>query len=151
MSRPPRKPDAAILDPSAIIHVSWMGIFICYFSLLLASAWYRHGVCHPYEWQTVLFSAIGFAQIGQAWGLRAITDRPFRFVRNPSLVVLTVATLTLQLSVMYIPPLAHIFKLQALPLSGLAASAGLGLFTFLVVHLERRLHLAPQAEIQRQT
>ena len=72
MSRPPRKPDAPILDRSTIVHVGWMGVFIAFASLLLAGAWYRFGWGNG-EWQTVLFAAIGFAQIGQAWGLRALT------------------------------------------------------------------------------
>ncbi len=44
MSRPPRRPDAAILDRPAILHVSWMGVFICLSSLLLAGLWYRYGL-----------------------------------------------------------------------------------------------------------
>lgn len=139
MSRPPRRPDAPILDRSTIAHVGWMGLFICFASLALAGAWYRFGG-RDGEWQTVLFSAIGFAQIGQAWGLRALTAKPFRFGRNPALAGLTVVTLVLQLGVMYVPPLAAAFRLSPLSFAGFAATAGLGLFTFALVHLERRLH-----------
>ena len=139
MSRPPRKPDGAILDRPTILHVGWMGVFICFASLLLAGAWYRFGWGGG-EWQTVLFSAIGCAQIGQAWGLRSLTDRPFRFGRNPALAGLTLVTLALQLGVIYIPPFAKAFRLQALSPAGFAATAGLGLLTFVLVHLERRRH-----------
>jgi P-type Ca2+ transporter type 2C len=139
MSRPPRKPDAAILDRPAILHVGWMGIFICFMSLLLAGIWETLELGNG-EWQTVLFSAIGFAQIGQAWGLRALTNRPFRFARNPALWVLTLMTLIMQLVVIYVPPLARAFHLQALSWEGLLATAGLGVLTFVIVHLERRFH-----------
>ena len=139
MERPPRKPDAAILDRPTLVHVGWMGLFICFASLLLAGAWHRFGWGNG-EWQTVLFSAIGFAQIGQAWGLRALTDRPFRFGRNRPLAGLTLATLALQLAVIYVRPLAAAFKLAPLSPAGLGATAGLGIFTFAVVHLERRRH-----------
>ena len=139
MRRPPRKPDAPILDRPTIVHVGWMGLFICFASLLLAGAWHRFGWGGG-EWQTVLFSAIGFAQIGQAWGLRALTDKPFRFGRNPALVGLTLVTLVLQLGVMYVPALAAAFKLSPLSFAGFAATAGLGLCTFALVHLERRMH-----------
>jgi P-type Ca2+ transporter type 2C len=138
MRRPPRKPDAAILDRPAIVHVGWMGLFIAFASLLLAGIWYRQFGPRG-EWQTVLFSAIGFAQIGQAWGLRALTDKPFVFARNSALAVLTLLTLILQLSVVYIRPLAAAFKLTPLSREGLAATAALGAFTFVIVHLERRL------------
>lgn len=136
MARPPRRPDAPIFDRPAIVHVGWMGVFICGGALLLAGIWNRLGWGHG-EWQTVLFSAIGFAQIGQAWGLRAMADRPFRFGRNPALVGLTLATLGLQLAVVYVPALARVFHLQPLSPAGFAATAGLGVLTFGVVRLER--------------
>jgi len=139
MSRPPRKPDAAILNRPAILHVGWMGLFICFTSLVLAGIWETFELGNG-EWQTVLFSAIGFAQIGQAWGLRALTNRPFRFARNPALWVLTLLTLIMQLVVIYVPPLARAFHLQALSWEGLVATAGLGVLTFVIVHLERRFH-----------
>ena len=138
MARPPRRPDAAILDRPAILHVSWMGLFICFASLLLAGIWNRFGLGNG-EWQTVLFSAIGFAQIGQAWGLRSLTDKAFRFGRNPALPALTLLTLALQLVVVYAPPLAKAFKLQPLSPAGLAATAFLGFLAFVLVHLERFL------------
>ena len=136
MSRPPRRPDAAILDRPAILHVGWMGLFICFASLLLAGARHRFGWGGG-EWQTVLFSAIGFAQIGQAWGLRSLTPRAFRFGRNPAIAVLTLLTLVLQLGVIYVPALAKAFKLMPLSRAGLAATAALGALTFVLVHLER--------------
>ncbi len=139
MSRPPRKPDAAILDRPTILHVSWMGLFVAFSSLLLAGIWHRYQFGGG-EWQTVLFSAIGFAQIGQAWGLRALTEKPFCFGKNPALVVLTLLTLLLQLGVVYIRPLAQAFKLTPLSREGLAATAALGALTFVIVHFERRLH-----------
>ena len=139
MSRPPRKPDAAILDRPTIVHVGWMGVFITFTCLLLAGAWHRLGRGGD-EWQTVLFSAIGFAQIGQAWGLRALADKPFRFGRNPALLALTFVTLVMQLGVIYIRPLAEAFKLSRLSPEGLAATAALGALTFVIVHLERRFH-----------
>jgi len=136
MARPPRRPDAPIFDRPAVAHVGWMGVFICAGALLLAGAWHRSGWGRG-EWQTVLFSAIGFAQVGQAWGLRAMTGRTFRFGRNPALVGLTLATLALQLAVVYVPALARVFHLQPLSPAGFAATAGLGALTFGVVRLER--------------
>ncbi len=140
MDRPPRRPDAAILDRPAIVHVGWMGGFICGACLLLAGAWHRLGLGGG-EWQSVLFSAIGFAQIGQAWGLRALGHRPFRFGRNPALAGLTGLTLGLQLGVLYVPALARVFHLRPLSPAGLAATAALGAATFVLVHLERRRQL----------
>jgi P-type Ca2+ transporter type 2C len=122
MSRPPRKPDAAIFDRPAIVHVGWMGMFICAASLLLAGAWNRFGWGRG-EWQTVLFSAIGFAQIGQAWGLRALTGRPSASAATPRSASSTsppspaahAPTLVLQLGVIYVPALARAFPARTCP------------------------------------
>ncbi len=140
MSRPPRRPDARILNRPALAHIGRMGLFICLGSLLLAGLWYRSPWGHG-EWQTVLFAAIGFAQVGQAWGLRALAPRPFRFGRNSALTGLTALTLLLQLGAMYIPALARVFNLQPLSGAGLAATIALGVVTFVLVHGERRLCL----------
>ena len=137
MSRPPRHPEARILNRPALTHIGRMGLLICLSSLLLAGLWYR-GQWGNGEWQTVLFAAIGFAQMGQAWGLRALAARPFRFGRNPALVGLSVLTLILQLGVIYIPALARVFNLQPLSPAGLAATATLGVVIFVLVHWERR-------------
>ncbi len=137
MNRPPRRPNAAILDRPVLAHVVWMGLFIALAALGLAGIWYRYDLGGG-EWQTVLFAAIGFAQIGQAWGLRALKDRPFRFGRNRPLVGLTLLTLVLQLAVIYVPPLAQAFRLAPLSPAGLVATAALGGLTFVLVHLERR-------------
>lgn len=139
MQRPPRNPAAPILDKQTIGHVSWMGLFICAGSLALAWVWHHldQATGTAPLWQSVLFSGIGFAQIGQAWGLRSYSGKPFRFLRNRALEGLTLVTLAMQLGVMYFPPAARAFQLQPLPAAPLAATAGLGVVTFLLVHGER--------------
>ena len=66
-----------------------------------------------------------------------MAGRPFRFGRNPALVGLTLATLALQLAVVYVPALARVFHLQPLSPAGFAVTAGLGVLTFGVVRFER--------------
>ena len=138
MTRPPRNPGAPIFNRPTLLHVLWMGVLICALPLLLAGAWHRHSGA-PHLWQTVLFCAIGFAQMGQAWGLRSTTGRLFRFGQNPTLVWLSALTLLLQIAVIYIPPAARIFHLQPLPWSGLALTLLVGAATFGIVHIERVL------------
>lgn len=144
MSRPPRKPDAPILGKSAIFHMIWMGLLISGAAILLAY-WNPALFCRPErgsEWQTILFSVIGFAQMGQAWGLRSFTNAPFRFASIIPFIALTALTLFLHLSVMYNESLREIFELGELTVCGLAASVGVGLLVYAVVRLARRSHLA---------
>jgi Ca2+-transporting ATPase len=132
MRRPPRSPFAPVFDRSTLLHVAWVGLLIGAGSLALAF-WARTLPGAP--WQTVLFAAIGFGQIGQAWGLRAWSGRPFRFAPNPTLLVMTFLALLLQLAVLYLPPAARTFSLVPLAPVPLLATAGFGILVFLALHL----------------
>lgn len=131
MRHPPHNPKANILNRSVLFHVGWVGVLIAGLSLLLSGWWENTG---DLEWQTMLFASIGFAQIGQAWGLRSLSQKAFRFGRNLLLDALTLLTVALQLCVIYVPPLSRIFSLNPLSATELAASMAVGVLTFLIVY-----------------
>lgn len=141
MSRPPRKPDAPILDLAAIIHMMWVGVLIGGLALLLG-AWQPaafFATTGGQEWRAILFAVIGFAQVGQAWGLRAVTREALRLRRELPMIVLTAITLLLHIGVLMNARLRVIFGLGELTSLGLAVSALAGLLVFAVVRLEHRL------------
>ena len=133
MRRPPRNPAAPVFDRPTLLHVAWVGLLICAGSLALA-LWSRMVAGADGPWQSVLFAAIGFGQIGQAWGLRAYTGRIFRFASNPTLWGMTLLALAMQLAVLYIPAAARTFGLAPLGVVPLAATAGFGVAVFLLLH-----------------
>ena len=135
MRRPPRPPAAPVFDRSTVFHVAWVGLLLTAGSMALAVWAKRTGL----PWQSVLFVAIGFGQAGQAWGLRAWTGRPFRFAPNPTLHLMTILALAMQLGVLYIPPVARTFGLEPLAPLPLLLTAAFGLLLFAVLHAARAL------------
>ena len=138
MRRPPRDPAAPVFDRRTVWHVAWVGVLVCA-GALAAAVWSRRTAGAEGPWQSVLFAAIGFGQIGQAWGLRAWTGRAFRFAPNPTLAWMTLLALAMQLGVLYVPAVARAFSLSAPGAGALAATAGFGVAVFLVLHAARAL------------
>lgn len=136
MKRKPRPTTGSVLDKPARIHVSWVGIVIAAITLTLGAIYYEPGTV---IWQTMIFAALGFTQIGHALGLRASGQSPFNLKSNPLMTWLTLATLLLQLAVIYIPFLDRFFGLVPLPLPDLLIAAALGSITFIGVRIEKRL------------
>jgi Ca2+-transporting ATPase len=90
-------------------------------------------------WQTMIFAALGFTQIGHALGLRASGHSSLSASSNPLMALLTLATLALQLAVIYLPFLERFFGLTPLALEDLGLAAGMGGLTWVGVQIENRL------------
>ncbi|MEE4194936.1 MAG: cation-translocating P-type ATPase [Anaerolineae bacterium] len=136
MKRAPRSTTGPVLDKPARIHVSWVGIVIAAITLTLGGIYYEPGSA---IWQTMIFAALGFTQIGHAIGLRASGQSPLNLKSNPLMTWLTLVTLILQLAVIYIPFLDRFFGLVPLPIGDLLIAAALGSITFIGVRIEKRL------------
>ena len=92
----------------------------------------------------MLFATHGFAQIGQAIGLRTSGASSLSLTSNPMLTFLTfltVLTIALQLAVIYLPFLEEFFLLRPLAPADLALAASAGLVLFAVVRLEGKWRL----------
>ena len=135
MRRPPRPPAAPVFDRATILHVTWVGLLLTAGSMLLAVWAKRAGL----PWQSVLFAAIGFGQIGQAWGLRAWSGRLFRFAPNPTLLVMTLLAFAMKLAVLYIPPVARTFGLAPLAPLPLLLTGAFGVLVFILLHAARAI------------
>jgi Ca2+-transporting ATPase len=140
MSRPPRTPNSPILDRATVVHIGWVGVLIGAVALVVGAAYFDRQDPADTTWQTLIFVTLGFAQIGQALGLRAWGYSLLSsFKTNPVMVAVAAATLALQVLPVYVPALARFFGLT--PLSGpqLGLAFLLGLLTFLVVRGEKAL------------
>lgn len=144
MRRPPRSPDAPVLDRPALTHVSWVGALIALVTLGLGARYTDPQDPGNIAWQTMIFATLGFMQIGHALGLRASGRSPFAVGSNPLMAAMTVATLALQLAVIYAPFLERFFGLAPLSFRDLALAFALGSLTFIGVRVERRLQLLKQ-------
>jgi len=122
MRTPPRMPGAPVLDRASRVHIGWTGVVIAATTLGLGALYVNPAQPEDTTWQTMIFAALGFTQIGHALGLRA-SGRPVLSLRsNPAMAVLTLTTLVLQLGAIYLPFMDRFFDLTPLSLIDLAVS-----------------------------
>jgi P-type Ca2+ transporter type 2C len=117
MKRPPTPPDESILGNGMGYQILWMGSLITLIAMVLGGwIWFYEGPKAP--WQSVLFTALAFAQIFQALGMRSSREHLWQvgLFSNPTLMGMIGLVFLLQLSVIYVPFLQSYFHTQALSL-----------------------------------
>jgi Ca2+-transporting ATPase len=143
MRRPPRAPQAPVLGRADRVHIGWVGVVIAAATLGLGAADFDPMRPEDTTWQTMIFAALGFTQIGHALGLRAAGHSSLSVAANPMLAVLTAAALALQLAAIYLPFLDRFFGLTPLSLPDLGLAAAMGALTWMGVQVEKRLSRPP--------
>jgi len=154
MKRPPRPRGASIVNLRTGLHVGWLGLVIALGSLALgywqwtlagspAGATSAHGDAAQIAttWQTMLFSAVVFAQIFLALAERSERHSLFKIGlrSNPYMLLAVGGTFLLQLGVIYLPFAQSFFKTTALSLKELGMAVGVGLGIFVVAELAKAL------------
>jgi len=139
MRRPPRPPEAPVIERADRVHVGWVGVVIAAATLGLGVAYFDPAQPENATWQTMIFAALGFTQIGHALGLRAAGHSSLSVAANPMLAVLTAAALALQLAAIYLPFLDRFFGLTPLALPDLGLAAAMGVLTWVGIQVEKRL------------
>jgi Ca2+-transporting ATPase len=145
MRRPPRSPQASLLDRSARRHILWVGVVIAAITLAVGALYYAPG---DKTWQTMMFTTLAFTQIGHALGLRAIGEegRGWRSVvaalrANPAILGLAALTILLQVAAVYVPFMDEFFEVAPLSAANFFLCVALGLVVWGAVELEKRLLL----------
>lgn len=137
MRRPPRSPQASLLNRDARRHISWVGVFIAIITLVVGALYYAPG---EKIWQTMMFTTLAFTQIGHALGLRAAGQRLSDSLRaNPTMIGVAILTVVLQLAAVYVPFLDEFFEVVPLPAADLAISFALGMVVWGAVEVEKRI------------
>ncbi|MDA9555441.1 cation-translocating P-type ATPase [Pelobium sp.] len=113
MKRPPRNPKEGIFSGSLGKMILTMGTFISF--IMLGSQY----LLQKYEiknWQTIVFSILCFAQLGQVLAIRSERESLFKIgiLSNIYLLVVIILTVLLQLAIIYLPFLNVFFHTQAL-------------------------------------
>lgn len=146
MSRPPVSPDSQIFDRRMIRHTLLSGALIGFSTILLTR---HYWASHPAgTWQTVLFTSLAFAQIGQAMALRSFDHSFFRigYFTNPLLLAMVLAVIILQVAVVYLPALQSFFRTTPLTFESMAWVVMPGLLVFLVLEMEKMLSKSKSVE-----
>ena len=135
MRRRPISPASQIFDRRMIRHTLLTGGIIgCTTILLTRHYWSSHP---DGTWQTVLFTSLAFAQIGQAMALRSSRHSFFHMglFSNPLLLAMICAVVVLQAAVVYLPALQPFFKTLPLSLETLRWMVVPGIIVFAVLEL----------------
>jgi len=135
MKRKPHSPRESIFARGLGLDIILIGAMLAVVSLL-AGAWSR-ATGHPDNWQTMIFTTVTIAQMGNVLAVRSDIESTFRigFFSNRALIGAVLLTILLQLGVIYLPFLQTIFKTRALPISDLLVSLGLSIILFLFVEI----------------
>ena len=136
MLRPPYSPDEGVFSRGAGWQTAWVGILIGALGLGIGSWYYFDG--RP-EWQTMIFSSLAFAQVGQALASRSNRESLFALGlgSNPLLLGMAVLVTLLQLAVIYIPPVAAFFSVTPLSLPDLLIALGTGVLVLTALELAK--------------
>ena len=135
MNRKPISSSSQIFDGRMIRHTLLTGGIIGLTTILLT--WHYWGNHPAGTWQTVLFSSLAFAQIGQAMAQRSSRDSFFRMglFTNPLLIYMVLAVVLLQAAVVYLPLLQPFFKTAPLDIETLGWVVVPGITVFIVLEL----------------
>ncbi len=136
MQRPPYAPEEGIFSRGAGRQTVWVGLLIGALGLGIG-AWYYFGG-RP-EWQTMIFSSLAFAQVGQALASRSSRDSLFALglTSNPLLLGMAALVTVLQLAVIYIQPLGAFFSVTFLSLPDLLIALGAGILVLAALEVAK--------------
>jgi Ca2+-transporting ATPase len=139
MNRPPRQPQASLFNDGLGRHIIWVGIFIGLVALGVAYATYDPANAEDETWQTMLFTTLAFLQVGQALASRSSRESFFSlgWRTNPTLLLLVLMVLGLQLLVVYLPALESFFHVDPLTLPELLICVIAGSLSFWAIESEK--------------
>jgi len=91
------------------------------------------------QWQTVIFTTLAFAQIGQALATRSIRESIFKlgFFSNRLMAAMAVMVFVLQLAAVYLPLTEDFFKVFPLTMADLLVCAALGAVVPAAIEIEK--------------
>jgi Ca2+-transporting ATPase len=139
MKRPPYPPKQNIFARGLARDVLWVGLLMA--AVSIAAGLWALKTGRTETWQTMVFTTLTIAQMGNVLAVRSQRDLLFKIglLSNKSLLGAVLLTLGLQMAVVYLPFLQKVFNTTALPLSDLAVSVGLSLVFFLILELVKWL------------
>jgi Ca2+-transporting ATPase len=133
MKRPPRDPKEQIFGRGLGIDVLWIGALMG--AVSLAVGLWAFNFNHEFAWQTMVFTTLTIAQMGNALASRSESQTLLEagVLRNKMMLGAVLLTFVLQLGVVYLPFMQDIFGTQSLTLLELGISFGASLVVLVVI------------------
>jgi Ca2+-transporting ATPase len=138
MQRPPYPPNENIFGRGMARDILWIGLLMGLVSLGVGYLYYRMDpAASPAVWQTVTFTTLTLAQMGNALATRSEQDTLWQrgLLSNKTMLGSVLLTFALQLAVIYIPFLNQAFSTTPLGLRDLLITLGFSLIVFLAVEM----------------
>lgn len=139
MKRPPRSPQESLFSGGLTTHMLWVGSVIGLLSLAVGLLYFDANDPMDMYWQTMIFTALAFMQMGQALASRSTERSIFQLGLRSNWVLTGLVGLTavLQLAAIYIPFLDQFFQVTPLALPDLFLCVGLGVVILLLIEAEK--------------
>ncbi|MCX6844750.1 MAG: cation-translocating P-type ATPase [candidate division WOR-3 bacterium] len=136
MKRPPNDPRGSIFGQGLGVHIIWVGFLMAAAALGMGYWAWRNG--DP-GWRTMVFTTVTLSQLFHTLVIRSFRVSIFHlgFFSNPALAGTILATLALQMAVVYVPFLQGVFKTVAMAPRDLLISLLLSFTVFWGVELEK--------------
>jgi Ca2+-transporting ATPase len=133
MKRPPRDPKEQIFGRGLGIDVLWIGALMG--AVSLAVGLWAFNFNHEFAWQTMVFTTLTIAQMGNALASRSESQTVLEagIFRNKMMLGAVLLTFVLQLGVVYLPFMQDIFGTQSLTMLELGISFGASLVVLVVI------------------
>ena len=143
MQFPPRKQDTPFLSRDIIRYIILVGLFVGGVALAIGYLYFDPQLSEDNTWQTMIFTAIAFMQIGQALASRSSVLSFFEldWMANPTLLIMTAVTIVLQLIALYVPFFQAFFQITPLSFAQLMICVGVGVVTFGIIELQKRFFI----------
>ena len=138
MKRKPRPPRESIFAHGMWQHILWVGSAMALIGLVMQA----HAVrLAPDHWQTMVFTFLTLAQMGNVLASRSERESLFRqgLFSNLPLLGAVLLTIALQLTIVYVPVFNPIFRTAPLTLPELTVCLLLSVLVFALVEIEKYL------------
>ena len=137
MKRPPFHPSESIFSRGMGRRILWIGFLMGVVSLGVGYVYWLDDPNGP--WQTMVFTTLTLAQMGNALAIRSNIDSIFKigFFSNRLMLGAVLLTFVLQLALIYVPFLQDFFSTVALPLNDLLIALAASSVVFIAVEIEK--------------
>ncbi|NOX60709.1 MAG: cation-translocating P-type ATPase [Chloroflexi bacterium] len=136
MKRPPVRPNENIFARGLGVDILWIGVLMGFISLVAGFWGWRSG---SEAWQTMVFTTLTLAQMGNALALRSDRDSLFHIglFSNRMMLGAVIITFLLQMVLVYVPFFQGVFSTRALNATELAISLILSVVVLVAVELKK--------------
>jgi len=137
MKRPPFHPKESIFSRGMGKRILWIGFLMGAVSLGVGYVYWLQDPNGP--WQTMVFTTLTLAQMGNALAIRSNIDSIFKigFFSNKLMLSAVLVTFLLQLALIYVPFLQNFFSTEALSLNDLLIALVASSVVFFAVEIEK--------------